>query len=556
MYDLQIINNAIQFYIPQNCQETPPVKKRAGKKMIPAKKNDLTRAVDSFLDRNVPCRHLLILSDSGMGKTTFAINFYLHNQNRPEKKRYKLVLIPLGIQNSDHLIMSVSDKNNTVLFLDDLDGDKQAFQDPHGRLRQLIDQTKNYKRVIITSSIDFIPKVKHLPTQRGYEIIEPKNANDNRLYRFRKLYLSPMAVADAKKILTAYLPFWKFRSKKKIIKYINSDPSLGMAPLLLRYVCEIFPNVPIQSSKTTLYKEVVHKGMDHELHWKDKSLLEKFLHQFARDQFLHWIKEGEESMSKNELNQKAKAWGVTLFPFKSDMQSLLSHGPSGSLKFMHQSILEYLFVEQLISGDKSCYRIPLTGQMKYFFLKSLKNNLTVNLEREFSWLSLFRLQAQGLDKKLFNDKQVEKTPIFESILRKNNQYVFLDRLDKLFKNPIFCEFGWDPKLNKNLENAIFHSKTTLMKLEKKKWLVLINPQEIEIRKESQKNQKLLINNKDFQEYRCLKDEISLITLNREIGLNGLRMLNNINRSKKIVVLPDIKTFKKFTLCFEEELFRS
>lgn len=110
--------------------------------------------------------------------------------------------------------MSVSDKNNTVLFLDDLDRDKQAFHDPHGRLRNLIDQTQNYKRVIITASIDFIPKVQHLTPQRGYEVIEPKNSTDNRLYRFRKLYLSPMADTDAKKILSAYLPFWKFRSKK------------------------------------------------------------------------------------------------------------------------------------------------------------------------------------------------------------------------------------------------------------------------------------------------------------------------------------------------------
>ena len=53
----------------------------------------------------------------------------------------------------------------------------------------------------------------------------------------------------------------------------------------------------------------------------------------------------------------------------------------------------------------------------------------------------------------------------------------------------------------------------------------------------------------------MKDDILQIKLNREIGLNGLKMLNNINQSKKIVVLPDIKTFKKFTLYFEEVLFQ-
>lgn len=553
MYDQQTINQALKSYIPPKFQEINP-NKRAIKGKYRIRRKDLTTAVDWFLDHKVPCRHLLLLADSGMGKTCFALNFYLHNKTRPQKKRHKIVLVPLRLHNADQLIMSVSDQNDCVLFLDGLEKDIKAFQKPHERIRQIIDQTSKFKRVIITSNLNFIPAIKHLPTQKGYEIIEPKSKDDNRIYRLRRFYMSPMTFSDVKNNLNAKIPFWKKNLKKKIERLISDNPSFGITPLMLNYLTEIIQENPNILSKNDIYKAMLKKRMDHELHWKDKPVFNQFLQKLATDLYLGWIQKGEESISINALGEKARTWGITLHHFTNDMQSVLNQGPSGLLRFTHRSIMEYLFVQQLISGDKACYQVPLTDLMKKFLFEILCVDQFRNLKAEFNWLTAFELKAQGLTRKSALDNKTEQTNIFQTILKKNNQYDFLNRLNKLFKNPIFYEFGWDPTLNKNLDQAIFQSKSSVMKLDKKKWTVLINLQTIEITKQDQKNVQILINKNECQEYSSIQDDISLITLNNAIGLKGLEMLNTINQSKGIAVLPDLKTFNTFTICFEETLF--
>ncbi len=187
----------------------------------------------------------------------------------------------------------------------------------------------------------------------------------------------------------------------------------------------------------------------------------------------------------------------------------------------------------------------------------LMKNLSLNLNQEFQWLSSFELKAQGLKRKTGPTNNMESMencePILQIILKKNNQYNFLNQINILFKNPIFYEFGWDPQLSENLEQAVLQSKSSLMKLDSKNWTVLINPKKIEITKHDRKNTEILINKKDFQEYSGLKNNLSLIRLNRRIGLKGLGIINNINQSKTIAVLPDLKSFDKFTVCFENEL---
>ncbi|MFH2059689.1 MAG: hypothetical protein ABIJ59_12410 [Pseudomonadota bacterium] len=554
MYDKQTINQALKSYIPPKFQEIHP-NKRATKGKYRIRRKDLTTAVDLFLDHKVPCRHLLLLADSGMGKTCFALNFYIHNKNRPKKNRHKIVLIPLRLPNADQLILSLPDQNDCVLFLDALDKDIKAFQKPHERIRQIIDQTSKFKRVIITSNLNFIPAIRHLPTQKGYEIIEPKNINDNRIYRLRRFYMSPMTLSDVKKNLNAKIPFWQKNLRKKIEELIRENPSLDITHLMLNYLIEIIQEDPNILSKNDVYKAMLKKRMNHELHWEDKTLFNQFLQKLATDLYLRWIQTGEESISIDTLGQKARTWGITLHDFTNDMQSVLNQGSSGLLRFTHRSIMEYLFVQQLISGDKSCYQVPLTDLMKKFLFEILCVDQSVNLKLEFNWLTLFELKAQGLTRKTTLDNTTEQTNIFQTILKKNNQYEFLNRLNTLFQNPIFYEFGWDPTLNKNLDQAIFQSKSSVMKLDKKKWTVLINLQTIEITKQDQKNVQILINKNECREYSNIQDDISLITLNNAIGLKGLEMLNNINQSKSIAALPDLKTFNTFTICFEETFLR-
>ncbi|MCF6246097.1 MAG: hypothetical protein L3J69_01925 [Desulfobacula sp.] len=503
-----------------------------------------------FLDRDARSRHFLILAGSGAGKTIFALNYYLHTKKKPKKKRGNLVLIPLSLQNADQLILSSSDKKNSVLFLDGFDEDTSAGNHPYQRLRQIFNLAKSYRKIIITCSINFFPKTHYVKSKQGFEIIGPVDQNDDHIYELKKVYLSPMTLTEAKKILNANLPFGKAGMGKQIVEFIKSNASIGVTPFILSYFDNIYSKTPGLASISDVYKAIIHAWVGHQKNWKDKALLYQFLRHLAIDLFLERFNRGEEAIPLDALEHKTRDWGISLRPFKRDKKSLINQNKSGTLRFSHRSIMEYLFIEQLISGEKSCYKVYLTTNMKKLLFEFFKNSQPLDLSHEFLWLSQFKLKAHGLKITVPNKDKASQKNLFYDIIDSNNQYKFLARLNKILKNPIFYEFGWEASLNDNLKLALFQSESSLLYLNRQKWQVLIDPKIIEITKHGQKIQKILFREKDVMEYSSLENDLSLARLNRTIGLSGLKMLNHINRTGFFAVLPELKNPDRFTIYFK------
>ncbi|NOX34339.1 MAG: hypothetical protein GXP56_11500 [Deltaproteobacteria bacterium] len=556
IYDAFTINRSIKPYVPPKCQESHPFKKPGRNHRTRIKKKDLIKELDIFMDHDATCRHMLILADSGMGKTCFALNYFIHNFKRPKKERHKIVLVPLGTKKAETLILKPSDKKNSVLFLDGFDEDAKAAGNRHTRLRQIIDLSRKYRKVVITSGINFIPKDKNMPMKTGYERIGPENINENHMYEFKKLYFSPFNQADIKKYLNSHLPIWKISIKKKILSFIENNPIMRINPLLLSFFKDIFKKEDLRlESINEIYEKIIKSRISKDRNCNDKPLLNSFIQRLAADIYLGREKMGEESIEPEELAQKARDWGTILYPPENNKQSLISRTQSGSFKFIHRSVMEYLFIKELVSGNKSCYQTILTDQMGKFLLEMLENNNPINLKMEFHWLSQFELKAHGLSIKQSNDDNGPKpTDLFKTILRQNHRFEFLNLLNSLMQNPIFFEFGWDPNLYKNLKKAIYQSKSSLMKLSKRKWTVMIDRNKIEITKQYKKNKTILINEKDFKEYSKLPDSTHILKLGAVIGLKGLIMLNNINQSKNFTALPNLETFQGFTIYFWTKQF--
>ncbi len=496
----------------------------------------------TFIEKDMDGKNLLILAEPGMGKTTFALNFYLEVSDK-----HPLVLIPLNLANSDEMIDATPGKNKTTLLLDGLDEDVKALGNPLERLIQLLEKAGEYKKVIITSTIRFIPAHKFVAKQKGYEAIVSGNEHSSRIYRLKRLYMPQLSLTRAQKQLEYLLPFWKNSTKRKIINYIQSNSS-GITPFTLNYLPHMLPKNEITLSKNLVYEHIIDFGMDQEHHWQDKQKLYLFLRRLSADLVLNKVSRGEERIHKEALGEKAKAWGITPKPFQKDINALINHSPSDHLKFTHRSVMEYLFVQQLLSGDKSCGQVALTFGMKEFIFESIEKGQTKKLTSELDWLSGFSLKIQGLKLKS-NTDQASSSSIFRAILKKNSQYGFLSRLPKLFKNPFFSEFGWDPLLLKNLKLAVFKSKSSFMKQKKTRWHVLINAQKVEITKPGKMLKQIAIKQNIFEEYANLEENDLFITFCRTVGLEGLRAINTINQSGRIAVLPDLVNFKKFTLFF-------
>ncbi|HEX9972823.1 MAG TPA: hypothetical protein VGD14_12190, partial [bacterium] len=117
LYPKGVIEQATRYYIEPFCQSLDPSGGEEPRLVYGAKEN-LFSAIDNALCHPTEYRYLILLADSGMGKTSFLLNYYARNLRR--RRQLKLELLPLGIPDVDDRINNIGDKKNKILFLDAL----------------------------------------------------------------------------------------------------------------------------------------------------------------------------------------------------------------------------------------------------------------------------------------------------------------------------------------------------------------------------------------------------------------------------------------------------
>ena len=126
-YTIDDIERAVSFYIDPECQVVDPSGSEDFRRIYPVRQN-LFEVVDDLLNKQAVNKFSLLLADTGMGKTSFFLNYYArHWQDRRRRKCFSLALIPLGAGNAESKIGDVLNKAETALFLDALDEDTLAI---------------------------------------------------------------------------------------------------------------------------------------------------------------------------------------------------------------------------------------------------------------------------------------------------------------------------------------------------------------------------------------------------------------------------------------------
>src|SRR5215211_8568735 len=109
-YDNLTIERATRYYIRPKCSNIDPGQEKELRRALVAIQDDLFNKVTHFLDNDDDSqRHLLILADSGTGKTSFVLNYYAYNAHRSRFKRHHIALVPLGVKDADELIKNIPD---------------------------------------------------------------------------------------------------------------------------------------------------------------------------------------------------------------------------------------------------------------------------------------------------------------------------------------------------------------------------------------------------------------------------------------------------------------
>jgi hypothetical protein len=128
LYTPEDIIRATTYYVRPKSQDVDPAGSEEFRRVY-AMKEDLFEAVDNFLASPWEHKHAILLADSGMGKTSFVLNYYAHHwRRRRKRKRFDLAVVPLGIPNADDHIKKIVNPKDTALLLDAFDEDTRAIQ--------------------------------------------------------------------------------------------------------------------------------------------------------------------------------------------------------------------------------------------------------------------------------------------------------------------------------------------------------------------------------------------------------------------------------------------
>jgi hypothetical protein len=365
LYTREDLIRATEYYVEPDCQPTDPAGQEDFRRIAPMR-SPAHRTVRNLLDPSSEQRFLILLADSGMGKTTLLMNLYAR-YGRKKGGAYKIVLIPLGHPKADDLITAVRDKSNTILFLDAFDEDTKAIHDYKARIATLVELSKDFSRVLMTCRTQFFETDAEIPQETGLLRIGAVRAGQSRTYTFSKLYLSPFSEAQVDRYVRKRFPFWRRKQRKRAREIVAEAPDLTMRPMLLSHIPDLITRNFAAGNAASLYQAMTEAWFLREKGLVDPEALRRFSIALARDIYTQRERRGAEKVSPAEVLTLAQELHIPLESWQMRGRSLLNRDGDGKLKFSHRSLMEYFFLVGFLEDPATCPKVPWTDQMKRFW---------------------------------------------------------------------------------------------------------------------------------------------------------------------------------------------
>jgi hypothetical protein len=305
--------------------------------------------------------HLILLADSGMGKTTFCINFYAKF-----RKVRKMAIVPLGRSDAVDVIKSISSPHDTMLFLDAFDEDAGAVRDKEGRFAELMETAKGFQHVIVTCRSQFFLHDDEIPFGSRIMRLGPRRAGEVREYPMRRLYLAPFSERQINQYIRSHFPWHRWSSpgaRSRARDMIRSIPELSVRPMLLALVPDLVKDRTTLTEIFDLYAYMVGKWLERESDWIERDTLLAISKSLAVRLYVQQQAGGIDRLTPDELAAVADAFGNDTHSWQLTSRSLLNRDINGYYKFAHRSILEYLFVSAALDGMDQCFTVPWTDMM-------------------------------------------------------------------------------------------------------------------------------------------------------------------------------------------------
>ena len=332
-------------------------------------------------------RQLFILADAGMGKSSLLAMFKLGHVNRFWPRGYECLPIKLG-PNTLERLKPVTGRGNTILLLDALDEDKEAIGRIEDRIIELLKETQNFLRVVITCRNQFLPL-------GNSEVFPRQDRIKLGGFTCPVKYVSPFSDEQVKLFLEKRFPrSWRqkilMRGNQQVTyaeEVIKHMDDLRFRPMLLANVDDLIGE-GVAGNPYLVYRTMVDKWLDREATKPDsqidrKKLLIACIH-LARHMTNQSIREVNKSELEKILETTPELAPVKLISFSG--RSLLNRNSEGAFRFAHQSIQEFLAVHALAHGFRADWPIPQEMMIQFlryaghcFQLKVKAARVTINI---------------------------------------------------------------------------------------------------------------------------------------------------------------------------------
>ncbi len=366
-----------KYYVEPNCQETNPADRHEEDFLVSSE--PIYKKIDEFFrakNLDQPGNNqMFILSDAGMGKTSLLVMLKLLHLASFWPKNTSCVL---KILENEALaeIQFIQNKRKTILLLDALDEDPEAYGRVKERLLEVLKATKNFYRVIITCRTQFFPEVEKCPFERpglisvGGFVCPAK-------------YLSLFSDKKVESYLRKRFPgknlFSKHKRKiKRARELLEQMGSLRCRPMLLSYIDKLMDSPIIQAKQNEykIYNALVDSWLSRE-EVKNKNRFPKCeLFKACEILATEILIKGKREISETELDLLIADISELRYVKAIDIKgrSLLNRNSSGNYRFSHHCIQEFLVTKRLIENPDINLekKLPMTNLIAQMLITNSK----------------------------------------------------------------------------------------------------------------------------------------------------------------------------------------
>ncbi|MFC1751407.1 NACHT domain-containing protein [Pseudomonadota bacterium] len=342
----------------------------------------------------------LVLADAGMGKTSLLVMLKLFHWSGCWPAGIECDLIKLGTD-SIHRIEQLENRANKILLLDSLDEDPLAWNRLEQRLLELLDATKNFRRVVISCRTQFFPEGEKDPFARLGKL-------EIGGFVCPMFYLSPFSPQQVNEYLNKIYPstlvnklFGKESPNKiKANNIMKNMQSLRMRPFLLSNIEYLLENQETNWNDYSVYLALVAQWLNREECkirqyarargevtelLPDRHKLLKVCEIVAR----YLFEKGSRSLTQSEFKEIVRSHpNVELIDeLEHGSKSLLNKHSNGDFRFSHYSVQEFITI---LAWDSELDSSRFTPQMWSFvscankaipdaWIKNIPENLFLDL---------------------------------------------------------------------------------------------------------------------------------------------------------------------------------